>query len=300
MPETEVEFSFRFCRQLIRTFGGLLCAEVRKDYQFLRSWPTFPERTGYRPHILFPRSFNEKLQWIKLFDRNPVFRIIADKHAVRDFVRDKVGAHVLNELYGCFNSAEEINIDLLPQSFVLKTTHASGWNIICPDKSRLDWPQARSRLRTWLASDYYNLGREWCYKHIPRRIIAERFLRDDRCDSPNDYKFFCFNGKTRYVQVDINRISQHKRLIYTADWVKAPFGITHLDKDNSSCPAPACLDEMLEYAARLSCGFRFMRVDFYEISGRPVFGELTCYPGSGGSPFRPREYDFRLGQLLEL
>ncbi|WP_072016178.1 ATP-grasp fold amidoligase family protein [Leptolyngbya sp. KIOST-1] len=245
-----------------------------------------------------PQTFNEKLQWLKVYNRNPQFCIFADKLSVREYVKEKLGNNYLNELLGVYSSVSDINWSKLPKSFVLKATHGSGMNIFVNEKDSFDKTAAIAKLRYWLKADYSLMGREWIYKNVPRRIIAEQFLRDAEGCIPKDYKVFCFEGEPYCIQVDINRFSDHRRAYFDSDWKRLPFTILYPHYDGE-VNKPKYLAAMLEAAKRLSENIPFVRVDFYSLP-ELIFGEMTFYPGNGTEPFDPPEWDQHLGDKLIL
>ena len=245
-----------------------------------------------------PRTFNEKIQWLKLYDRQPLYTKLADKYAVRQYVNDKIGPEYLNELYGVYESPAQIKYNHLPDSFVMKTTHGSGMNILVHSKREIDINNIAKRLKGWLKLNYYELGREWAYKDIPPKIICEKLLIDENGQPPQDFKVFCFNGTPQFIQVDYDRHLNHTQTFFDTYWKKLSFG--------KSCPVhdqeikhPQRLYEMLWAATQLSRCIPFVRVDFYALP-QLVFGEMTFYPGNGFSAFHPHEWDLKLGNLLEL
>ncbi|MFA9477496.1 ATP-grasp fold amidoligase family protein [Phycisphaerales bacterium AB-hyl4] len=258
----------------------------------------YHHRFGVWPNLHAPKTFNEKLQWLKLNYRRPDLHTMVDKYAVRAFVESRVGAHYLNDLLGIWDRAESIDLDVLPRRFVLKGTHGSGMNIICPDRQAIDWPDAVRKLNGWLKQDFYISTREWPYKKVPPRIIGEAFL-DSGEDDLTDYKVYCFDGKPQIIQADMTRYSNHTRLLFDLDWQLLPFELQY-PKPDHVLGKPDCLDEMFDVARVLSNGLPFCRVDLYSVQGRIVFGEMTMYPGNGMLEFRPPEWDRRLGDLLAL
>jgi hypothetical protein len=245
-----------------------------------------------------PKTFNEKLQWLKLYYRVPALKCLADKLNVREYVRDRVGERYLNKLYGVYERPEEIDFDALPDAFVIKATHGSSMNILVEAKRQLNIGATRRMVGKWLRENYYDRGREWVYRDIPPRVICELFLRDSVGRVPYDFKFFCFNGRPRYIQVDIDRFAHHRRVFYDTDWNRMPFGLLY-SMPEDQVALPSCFEEMLWIACKLSCGIPFVRVDLYA-AVRPVFGEMTFYPGNGSEIFQPSEWDLRLGDLLDL
>ncbi len=246
-----------------------------------------------------PRTFNEKIQWTKIYWRDERMRICADKLRVREYVAAKAGPGILNELYGVWDRAEDIDFDALPDSFVLKATHHSGGNVLCPDKRALDRPAAIRFLNRCLRQDIYRSGREWCYKDLPRRIVAERYLEEDG-KTPADYKIFCFNGEPLFMALHTDRFTDHQRGYFDFEWNPMPFTVA-LDKPFVRPPAkPARLDAMAQIARQLSADFPFVRVDLYHIDDRIWFGEMTFYPGGGRLPFSSGADDEYWGDRLRL
>lgn len=254
---------------------------------------------GKKPNLTHPQSFNEKLQWMKLRWRDSRAVQCADKHTVREFVADKIGTSYLIENYGVYRHVEQIDLHVLPKSFVFKATHGSGWNILCKDKTLINWDNAFKQMRHWLRSNYYYCGREWVYKNIVPRIICEKYLQTEYGQSPSDYKFFCFNGKPEVIQVDLNRFSDHRRNMYDTKWNRLPFALEYPTAPDE-VRRPCTLEKMLDVASRLSAGFPFVRVDLYEANAHVYFGEMTFYPECGTGRFEPIAYDERLGELFHL
>ena len=284
-------------RAVCRRLSTFLAYHSVADEAFLTKM--FQGKMGKPPDLLHPRSFSEKLQWLKLHWREPKAVQCADECEAREFVASRIGASHLIEMYGVYRRAKEIDLDALPKSFVLKATHGSGWNFFCKDKDAVDWQEVFAKVWDWLHTNCYYLGREWAYRDIPPRIICEKYLFTDAGESPWDYKFFCFNGKPAIIQVDLGRFTDHRRNMYDAQWKRMPFT---LEYPAAPCEVerPKTLEKMLEIAARLSQGFPFMRVDLYEFGSEVFFGEMTFYPGGGWELFDPPEYDERLGELLQL
>ena len=245
-----------------------------------------------------PKTFNEKLQWLKIHDRNPLYVTLADKYAVRDYVKDRVGNCFLNDLLGMWSNVSEIDWATLPESFVLKATHGSGMNILVTDKAALNLNKINDQLSSWMVTDYSRFGREWVYRDIPRRIIAESLLHDSTGNVPYDYKVFCMNGEPRFIQVDVDRFGVHRRVFLDVEWQRQAFTILH-EQYQGDLEKPVYLDAMLDAAKTLAQGIPFVRVDFYALP-KIVFGEMTFYPGNGLEMFSPPEWDLRLGQMLEL
>lgn len=249
--------------------------------------------------LIKPNTFNEKLQWLKLFERNPLYTKLADKYLVRKYVADKVGKEILNELYGVYEKFEDINFQKLPQSFVIKATHGSGWNIICKNKRDIDLILVKKEINSWLSDNYYNYGKEYVYKNIKPRIIIEKYLGYKNGSSLNDYKFFCFHGEPRFIQVDIDRFTNHTRNFYDLQWDLLPFELLY-ESNNNPVPKPKNLSLMIEICNKLSKGINFCRVDLYDLDDKVIFGEITFYPENGLGHFKPYEYDEKIGKFLKL
>ena len=246
-----------------------------------------------------PETFNEKLHWLMLKYRPSVVSDLACKYTARGYVARRVGAEVLNELYGVWDDPRAIPFPALPNEFVLKVTWSSGQNVFCRDKSQLDIDGTRRQLAKWMRRSGYWDGREWAYKKIKPRIIAERLLADGDGDVPVDYKFFCFGGKPTIIQVDTQRFTDHRRDLFDPEWQPLPVTLEY-PSSGQTIPRPGTLPMMLTIAAALSRPFPFVRVDLYSIEGRAIFGEMTWYPGGGLERFDPGTYDADLGALLVL
>lgn len=261
--------------------------------------------TGHRLDLKNPKRFNEKTQWLKLNDRKDWYWKIADKVEVRDYVEKRIGERYLIPLLAVYNSVDEINWDTLPNQFVLKCTHDSGTTIVCTDKSKLNIEESKAFLQKRMTQNYYNLHREFCYKNIKPRIVCEKFMSEDGSSVPADFKFFCFNGEPKLIQVDTERFTDHGRLTLLANFEMAPF---HIDRKyllsdlsiKKSVEKPSNFEEMLDICRKLSNDFKFIRVDLYSINKRIYFGELTFYQGSGYDPIYPDQYDYWMGDLLDL
>jgi hypothetical protein len=265
-----------------------------RSYLKFRYFVTF----GRPLNLDHPVTFTEKLQWLKLHGRPEQYASLADKFAVYDYVRNRIGDAHLNRLLGTYQRAQDIPWDDLPQQFVLKATHASGWNLIVPDKSRLDRQQALATCERWLQGDYSSRSREPMYAAIPPRIICVEYLGDPDTEL-FDYKLYCFNGRVRLVHVDTERFSGHRRTFYTPEWERLPFSYTYPVRAES-VDRPAALEQMIELAERLAGAIPFVRVDFFYIRGRIIFGEMTFFPDAGFGAFTPPEWDGIVGSYLEL
>lgn len=260
----------------------------------------FYQRLGYWPNLKEPKSLNEKIQWIKLNDRNPKYSEYADKYKVRDHIKNTIGEEYLIPLIGVYNTPNDINFEKLPNQFVLKCNHGYGCNIICHDKSKLDIKRTKSLLARWLKTDYSQYKREYHYKAIKPCIICEEYMIDKKYKELFDYKFFCFQGEVEMIQVDLNRFDNHTRNLYDKNWNLLDLQISFPNNKEINLKKPEHLDKMILLAKELSREFPFVRVDFYVINERIYFGEMTFTSGAGFSRYNPICEDFRLGSLLTL
>lgn len=263
----------------------------------LKKW--YKKKTGLELDLENPKTFSEKIQWLKIYDATEEKAMLSDKYAVREWVKEKIGEEYLVPIYGAWDSPDEIDFDALPDSFVLKTNHSSSWNIIVKDKSKLNIADAKRKLKRWLKMDYsFCCGLQVHYSLIKRKIIAEKYLENK--DGLDDYKFVCFNGKPYYIWKDVGRFGkQHYRTFYDLDWKKQDFRYQYPDLDESDNP-PKALKKMTELATVLCQGFPHVRVDFYDVDGVPYFGEMTFTCCSGIDRFYPEEMDLTMGSYFEI
>ncbi len=248
-----------------------------------------------------PMTYNEKLQWLKVYDRRPEYVQMVDKVAAKAYVAGIIGEQYIIPTLGVWASAADIDFDALPDQFVLKCNHNSGLGMcICTDKSKLDWKRVKKELSKGLKEDYYQITREWPYKDVPRRILAEPYMVDESGTELKDYKVFCFDGVPKLVQVDLNRFVAHKRNLYSTDWQLLDVTSYYPPEREQSIPRPQNLEKMLAFAAKLSQGVAHMRVDFYSIGQQLYFGELTFFNSSGYKPFDPPEWNRIIGDWIQL
>ena len=287
-------------QKLVRILGDKGFFNWLSDEQYLKL--IYRAETGKKLNLINPKSFNEKLQWLKLYYRNPQYVKLVDKYEVRKYIAEKIGEEYIIPLIGVYNSVDEIDWDSLPEQFVLKCTHGSGCNIICKNKSELNINLAKQKLHKWMKKNWYWFGREWPYKNVKPRIICEQYIIDQSGTELKDYKFMCFNGKAKCVFVCSNRNSTEGLNIdiYNINWELMP--VERPDSPNSGCiiPKPKTFDMMVQFAEKLSRDMIFVRVDFYESNGQLFFGELTFYPASGFKKFEPEYYDYLFGTWLQL
>ena len=251
------------------------------------------------------RTFNEKLQWLKIHDRKPEYTQMVDKAGAKEYVAEKLGTEYIIPTYGVWERFEDIDFDALPNQFVLKCTHGSGDLIICRDKSAFDIEKARSIMTKFLKREFYYYGREWPYKNVPPRILAEKYMCDNENDKDNltDYKIFCFDGKPRYIMTVRDRSKGKGKSLhrwYDLNWQLQDLDLDYRDEIKTPEPRPTQLDKMLEIAETLSAGMRHLRVDLYLINGDIYFGEMTFYHMSGCEHFEPATWDLKLGEYLNI
>jgi len=261
----------------------------------------FRECVGYELNLKRPRSFNEKMQWLKLYYQHPLMTRCADKVAVRGYVAETIGTGYLVPALGIYQHPEDIDFDRLPDRFVLKTNHGSAQNIVCRSKDTFDRQLALEQLRAWIrpeANLYYQTY-EWCYRDIPPRIVCEAFLEAEGGGDLKDYKVMCFSGRPELLFVCSDRQTELKVDFFDLEWNRLPFTRSH-PLATTPLEQPRTFDQMVDLAEKLAAPFPFVRVDFYEVRGRAWFGEMTFYPGSGMERFDPVEWDDKLGALLTL
>lgn len=256
--------------------------------------------SGRYPDLENPKTFSEKLQWLKLNYHNKLMTKCADKYAVRYYIKEKGLEHILNELHKVYFDIKDFNVEELPQQFALKAGHGSGWNLIVKDKNKVNWFFWKKIINSWMLNNIYWPGREWPYKKIKPNIVVEKYL-EDQSGQLMDYKFFCFNGKPHFVQANKGRgTKNHAQNFYDLSWKILPFGKDLDPRPDIKIDQPKRLEEMIEIARKLSADSPFVRVDLYEVNKKVYFGELTFFPASGKSDFKPKEYDLIIGRMLKL
>lgn len=258
-------------------------------------------KMGRELNLEQPELYTEKLQWLKLYDHRPAYTTLVDKYAVKQYVADKIGSQYVIPMLGAWDRVEDIDFDGLPDRFVLKTTHDSGGIVICRDKNTLNIPEAKRKLNYFLNRNYYYQNREWPYKHVPHRVIAEAYMEDSTTRELRDYKFFTFGGepKVLYIAQGRGRGEPTVADFFDMDFHHLPFTIDH---DTAPVPPekPRCFEEMKRLAAILSEGTPQLRVDFYEVDGKVYFGEMTFFHCSGMEAFHPEEWDRKFGSWVRL
>ena len=258
---------------------------------------------GYELNLTHPVTFNEKLQWLKLHDRRPEYTMMVDKYAVKAYVAQKIGEQYVIPTLGVWEHFDEIDFDKLPNQFVLKCTHDSGGGTIVKDKSAMDIRAAKKKLEGHLCRNFYYAGREWPYKNVPPRIIAEEYMKSSTTHDLRDYKFYCFHGKPKFLYVSEGLGGDHrlaKMNFVDLDWKKTPFQRPDFMEFDVLPHKPDGFDEMIRLSETLSEGIPFLRADWYSVNGQVYFSELTFYPGSGFTPFSPPEWEREIGEWISL
>lgn len=247
-----------------------------------------------------PKTYNEKLQWMKIYDRDPLYNKLVDKYEVRSFVRERIGEEHLIPCLGVWSKFEEIDFDKLPEQFVIKCTHDSGSVHICRDKSKIDKTALKKHFDAAVKDNQYWGGREWAYKDVQGRIIAEEFMVDESRVGLKDYKFFCFDGVVKSMFIATDRGIEGQDVKF--DFFDKEFNhlqFKHGHENATVMPKkPDRYEEMISLAEKLSKGLRHVRVDFYNINGQIYFGEMTFYHHCGFVPFTPEEWDYTFGSWI--
>lgn len=248
-----------------------------------------------------PQTFNEKIQWLKLYDRKPEYTKMVDKYEAKKYVAERIGEEYIIPTLGIWDKFEDIDFESLPNQFVLKCTHDSGGLVICKDKSRFDKKEAKNKIESCLKRNFYYYGREWPYKNVKPRIIAEQYMEDNSSKDLKDYKFFCFGGKVKCFKVDFDRFIEHHANYFDESGHILNFGeAAYPPKFDANIPLPKNIELMEELAEKLSQNIPFLRADFYDLNGKVYFGELTFYPASGFGKFTDVTWDEQLGKWIKL
>lgn len=270
---------------------------IMTDEQFIKA--TFRRELGYKLDLKSPKTFNEKIQWLKINDRTAKHTKCADKFAVREYVANRIGEEHLIPLLLHTKDVKDLVPENLPQiPFIVKATHFCGGNIIVRDKSQMNWKHIRHKADQWLKENYYYRLREWQYKNIPPALVVEKLLQDNAGKIPYDYKIHCFHGEIEFIQVHQDRESNHRKVIYDADWNLLKFSSYY--EEGLAIPKPKTFDLMKKIARKLSAEFYYVRVDLYEVEDTVYFGELTFHHASGFRKFNPESQDRILGDKLKL
>lgn len=248
-----------------------------------------------------PKSFNEKLQWLKLHDRKPEYSQMVDKYAVKDYVASLIGEEFIIPTIGVWDRFEDIDIASLPNQFVMKCTHDSGSIVICKDKKLFDIEHAKKIIEKGLGHSSYWTAREWPYKNVKPRIIVESYISENKNGELKDYKFFCFSGEVKFFKVDYDRYTSHRANYYDLNKKFLPFYEAMFPSDkNKDIEFPDNLQDMIELAKIVSKNKLFVRVDFYNCSGKIYFGEITFFPSGGFGVIEPYEWDLKIGDWIRI
>ena len=267
------------------------------DEQYIKI--LYRQKIGKKLNLKNPETFNEKLQWLKLYDRKPIYSTMVDKYEAKKYVAEKIGQEYIIPTLGVWDSVDEIDFDALPDQFVLKCTHDCGGLVICRDKSKLDIKAAKAKIEKCLKRKYYLTSREWPYKDVKPRIIAEKYMQDTKDDALTDYKFFCFDGVPRIMYISKDHGRDPRTDFFDMDFNHLP--IKARDPHAEVTPQrPEQFDQMRRLAETLSEGLLHLRVDFYIVNEKVYIGELTFYHMSGMTEFTPREWNVKMGSWINL
>lgn len=270
-------------------------AETVPDREFIES--LYEKQTGRKPDLDSPRAFTEKLQWLKLNYRNPAIPLASDKYEAKKYIAQKGFPELIIPTLAVYESADEIDLSALPEEFIIKATHGSGWNFICKDKRSFDLNAKKKIMNSWLRQNLYVYGREWNYREQKPRLIVEPLIGD----RPVDYKFLCFSGVCRAMQVNHDEGGIHYVDFYDGEWNLYPdMSSGTAPVSGTALPKPGGFDEMKSIAEKLAADFPFVRVDLYNVGGKIYFGEMTFFPGSGFWHISPEKYDFMFGEWLDI
>ena len=282
---------------LLKSFGKNI-----PDEKYLKM--LYKLKTGHELNLDYPKTYTEKIQWLKLYDRRPEYTKMQDKYAVREFIKETIGEEYLIPLLGVWDRADDIDFDALPDQFVIKCNHDCASVIICRDKSTFDKAEAKRHLQDCLQKSYYPDGREWAYRDIKPKIIAEKYMQDSNEKTLTDYKFFCFSGIARLVLVTSGPAHTPERRVdfYDIDFNSLPIKRGEMSGSGhaAAIKKPKGFDSLVQLAEKLSAGIPFVRMDFYLIEGHPFFGEVAFYPSGGMAEFKPYEWEERVGSWIIL
>ena len=284
----------RRCIAVVNKRKKLSEAECKNEISRL-----YRQRFGRDINWQCPNTYTEKMQWMKLYDRNPLKSVLTDKYLVRDWITQKIGGEYLIGLLGVWDSFDEIDFSRLPDRFVLKTNHGSGTNVIVRDKCSLDIKNTKRKFKDWLDTDFGYKSLELHYSGITPRIIAEEYIETELGEL-QDYKFLCFDGQPCFCWVDMGRYSNHTRNVYNLNWELQPWNQETYSHYEKPIEKPKNFEKMIEIARVLAQGFSHVRVDLYNVNGKIYFGEMTFTNGGGFDRIFPAEYDKVLGDLWRL
>lgn len=283
----------KILKSLANNLSPINFAKIKRIYLHIRHGK-IPKGLNFKN----PKTFNEKINYLKLYHTKKTGSPLADKIDAKDYVKNIVGEKYLIPTIAIYNNTREIDWDILPNSFVIKASHSSGMNFICPNKEKIDKEKILNIMNKWLENDYQNEGGEWQYNLEPR-LICEEYIENTKEKPLMDYKFYCFNGIAKFVQVDTDRFSKHSRNIYDLNWNLQPFEFLYPNSDYK-IEKPNNFTEMIKIAEKLSQDRCFFRIDLYNHNGNIYFGEITFHPDGGCGYIEPYEYDIKLGNFIDL
>ena len=287
-------FGYRVYGRILRDLSPFL-----SDRLYLKL--LFKHKVGYSLNLDNPRSFNEKLQWLKLNDIHSEYTQMVDKVDAKKYVASIIGDEYIIPTLGVWNSVEEIDWDILPNQFVIKVSSDSGGIVVCKNKAELDIELAKRKLKNGWGKNYYLYNKEYPYRDVKPRIIAEKYMEDTVTKELRDYKFFCFNGEPRILKVDYNRFIEHRANYYDVNKNLLLFGEEICPPDyNKKIEFPDNLDDMVQIARKIAQSIPFVRVDLYNVNSQIYFGEITFFPASGTGKFTSLEWDYKLGDMIQL
>lgn len=283
--------------QIIISLNNRNLLKILPDKLYLKLM--YRARIGKKLNLRTPQTFNEKIQWLKLYDRSDIQTLMVDKYLVKKYITDLLGERYVIPLYGVWDKFDEINFDKLPNQFVLKCTHNSGGIVICKDKENFDKEEARKIIEKCLKTKYFYKGREWPYRKVKPRIIAEKYICDKNTNDLPDYKVMVFNGEPQIVQVHKGRYFNHTQDFYNLKWEKLDIyqGCPISEKVDEK---PVFIDEMLELSKIIASNQKLVRIDWYYVDNQLLFGEATYFDGSGFIPFEPEKWDYEFGKMIDL
>ena len=268
------------------------------DEKYLKK--AFKAKMGKELDLENPKTYNEKLQWLKLYDRKPIYTDMVDKAKAKEVAASIIGEEHIIPTLGIYEKFEDIDFDALPDSFVIKCTHDSGGLVIVKDKSKLNKAAARKKINRCLKKNFYKVGgREWPYKNVKPRILIEKYMVDESGTELKDYKFFCFDGKVKFMYIITDRQTEIKLDLFDEKFNHLPCEHVYPNA-NKEIKKPQGFDEMIALAEKLSAGTIQLRVDLYNINGKIYFGEFTFFPTGGMGYFKPEEWDYKIGEYIHL
>jgi hypothetical protein len=288
---------------LVKTYRYLGYGKFGDEFYLKKS---FYKAHGYKLNLSNPKSLNEKIQWLKLNDRRSINTQLADKYAVRDYILQHFGEQYLIPLLFHTTDTDDLKPEHLPETpFIIKSNHDSGNFVVVRNKSQVNWDNVRLKFKWCMAFNYYHFHREWQYNGIEPRILVEQLLVQKNGRIPNDYKLHCINGEVAFIYVSVDREVENKRNIYDKEWNPLYFTFAQKKKNienlrGNEIEPPSSFAQMIEFAEKIARLYPYVRIDFYDVDGRLYFGEVTHHHGGGFDQIRPVEWDYKLGENIDL